>query len=118
MQIQAGFLRCSDCFWLLDIDARHQPVKLSPGKISYLRFISWTSVRTMNSQSFIEHDDPIRFLQDCFNPVTFSTTEEIECMVDFHRELLLNDGTKTINGLSHICSSTDKVDCIDIRDIR
>ena len=57
----ASFLRCLDRFGLLNINARHQPVELPPCKIPDFRFISGPPVRTLGSQSFVDHNDSIRF---------------------------------------------------------
>lgn len=57
----ASFLRCLDRFWLLNINARHQPVELPPCKIPDLRFIPGPPVRSLGGQSFVDHNDPVRF---------------------------------------------------------
>ena len=46
---------------LLNINARHQPVELPPCKIPDLRFIPGTPVRSLGGQSFVDHNDPVRF---------------------------------------------------------
>lgn len=57
----ASFLRCLDRFWLLNINTRHQPVELPPCKIPDLRFIPGPPVRSLGGQSFVDHNDPVRF---------------------------------------------------------
>ena len=56
----ASFLRCPDRFWLLNINARHQPVELPPCKIPDFGFIPGPPVRSLGGQSFVYHNDPVR----------------------------------------------------------
>lgn len=81
------------CFRLVNINAGHEPVKLPPGQVPDFRSVPWPPVPALGSQSFIDHYDPVGFLQDGFDPVTFSAAEQIKCICVFRLwKLVLNDG--------------------------
>lgn len=104
-------LGCFYCFGLFDVNAWHQPVKLTPCKILCLGSVPRTPVGALGSQPFVDHVNAIRFFQDRFVPGAFTAAEKKPGMVNLHRKLILNDGTQSINWLPHICPTTDGIDC-------
>jgi hypothetical protein len=54
-------------------------------------------------KTFIEKYKTIAFPVESFQPVTFMTTEQEKVILKWiHPEILLDEGSKTINGLSHV----------------
>ena len=66
---QSPVSSCSNCFWLVNIDAGHESVKLPPGQVPDLGAVSWPAVTSLGCKSFIDQNEPIRFFQDSFDPV-------------------------------------------------
>ena len=56
-----GSLLCSECFGLVNIDPRHQPVKLLPGKVSDFRLLLGLLIATTDKQALIDQNKTIRF---------------------------------------------------------
>ena len=94
MHFSAAARRNFYCFWLVDINTGHKPVKLPPGQVPDLRPVSGPPVPSLGCEPFIDHHDPVRLFQDSFDPVTFSAAEQIECIsVFFLWKLILNNST-------------------------
>ena len=67
----AGFFEKSRCFslcfeglGLVDIDPRHQPVKLPPGKIPDLRLLPGPLITAADRQALIDQNEAVRFLSE------------------------------------------------------
>ena len=67
----AGFFEKSRCFslcfeglGLVDIDPRHQPVKLPPGKIPDLRLLPGPLIAAADRQPFVDQYEAIAFLSE------------------------------------------------------
>lgn len=106
-----------DCFWLVDINPRHQPVELLPREAANLGLISGPTVVSLGGQPFVDQDNAIWLFHDCFDPVTPAATEQEKSMADVHGELLLYDCTEPIDRLAHVGPSTGNVDCVYSRDV-
>ena len=103
------------CFWLFDINARHQPVKLPPCEIPHFRFVPWPSVRTLGCRQLL-----------CIrqsHPVLFRIAFILSHLGD-HRKgksewsssmetRILNNRAQAINRFTHIRSATYNVNSID-----
>ena len=81
----AGFFEKSRCFslcfeglGLVDIDPRHQPVKLPPGKIPDLRLLPGPLIAAADRQPFVDQNEAVRFAEQGFDPVPSSSTEKKE----------------------------------------
>ena len=66
----AGFFEKSRCFslrfeglGLVNIDPRHQPVKLPPGKIPDLRLLPGPLIAAADRQALIDQDEAVRFFR-------------------------------------------------------
>ena len=67
----------TDCLWLVNIQAGHQPVKLLPGEVPDLGFVSWPAVSSvLRSETFVDQHISIWLLQMHFNSVTASAAEQ------------------------------------------
>lgn len=106
----AGFLEKSRCFslrfeglGLVNIDPRHQPVKLPPGKIPDLRLLPGPLIAAADRQALIDQNEAVRFTEHGFDPVPSSSTEEEESTGRrIHLKLVLDNGAESVNGFPHI----------------
>ena len=55
------FLLCFEGFWLININPRHQPVKLPPGKIPDLRLLPGPLITAADRQALIDQNEAVRF---------------------------------------------------------
>lgn len=84
---------CFYCLWLINVDAGHEPVKLPPGEIPDFGSVPWAPVTPLYSQLLIDQYHAIRFFKECFDPVAFPSTEQIEWVqVLIGREPFLDQG--------------------------
>ena len=121
----AGFFEKSRCFslcfeglGLVDIDPRHQPVKLPPGKIPDLRLFSGPLISAADRQALIDQNEAVRFTEQGFDPVPSSSTEEEESTGRrIHLELVLDNSAESVNGFPHISVAADNVDLLKSGDI-
>ena len=58
------FLLCFEGFWLVNINPRHQPVKLPPGKIPDLRLFPGPLIAAADRQALIDQNEAVRFLSE------------------------------------------------------
>ena len=99
----AVFLLCFECFWLVNVDSRHQPVKLPPGKIPYFRLFPGPLIATADRQALIDQDEAIRFPEQGFDPVPSSSTKKEESTGRrIHRKLVFDHGAESVDGFAHI----------------
>lgn len=121
----AGFFEKSRCFslrfeglGLVNIDPRHQPVKLPPGKIPDLRLLPGPLIAAADRQALIDQNEAIRFTEQGFDPVPSSSTEKEESTGRrIHLKLVLDNGAKSVNGFPHIGIAADNVDLLKPGDI-
>ena len=121
----AGFLLKSKClllrfkgFWLVNIDPRHQPVKLPPGKIPDLRLIPGPLIAAADRQPLIDQNEAVRFAEQRFDPVPSSSAEEEESTGrGIHLKLVFDHGAESVNGFPHICIAADNVDLLKPGDV-
>ena len=105
------FLLCFEGFWLININPRHQPVKLPPGKIPDLRLLPGPLITAADRQALIDQNEAVRFVEQGFDPVPSSSTEKEESTGRrIHLKLVLDHGAKSVNGLAHIGIAADNVD--------
>ena len=69
---------CFEGLGLVDIDPRHQPVKLPPRKIPDLRLLPGPLIAAMDRQPLVDQYEAIRFTEQSFDPVPSSSTEKKE----------------------------------------
>ena len=111
----AGFFEKSRCFslcfeglGLIDIDPRHQPVKLPPGKIPDLRLLPGPLIPVADRQPLIDQDEAVRFLEQGLDPVPSSSTEKEESTGrGIHLELVFDNSAESVNGFPHIGVAAD-----------
>lgn len=121
----AGFFEKSRCFslcfeglGLVDIDPRHQPVKLPPGKIPDLRLLPGPLIAAADRQPFVDQYEAIRFTEQSFDPVPSSSTEKKESTGRrIHLELVFDNSAESVNGFPHISVAADNVDLLKPGDI-
>ena len=58
------FLLCFEGFGLVNIDPRHQPVKLPPGKIPDLRLLPGPLIAAADRQPLIDQNEAVSFLSE------------------------------------------------------
>ena len=112
------FLFRFQSFWLVDIDTRHEPVKLSPGQISDFRLFPRPLVSSMYRQLFIDQYKTVSITEQGFDPVSASAAEQKQrtgCRIQF--QLILHHGTETVNGFAHIGIAADNIDPFQPGDI-
>ena len=94
---------CFEGLGLVDIDPRHQPVKLPPGKIPDLRLLPGPLIAAADRQPFVDQNEAVRFAEQGFDPVPSSSTEKEESTGRrIHLKLVLDNGAESVNGFSHI----------------
>ena len=106
----AGFFEKSRCFslcfeglGLVDIDPRHQPVKLPPGKIPDLRLLPGPLIAAADRQALIDQDEAVRFFEQGFDPVPSSSAEKEESTGrGIHLKLVFDHSAESVNGFPHI----------------
>ena len=121
----AGFFEKSRCFslcfeglGLVDIDPRHQPVKLPPGKIPDLRLLPGPLIAAMDRQPLVDQNKAIRFTEQSFDPVPSSSTEKKESTGRrIHLELVFDNSAESVNGFPHISVAADNVDLLKSGDV-
>src|SRR5699024_8091204 len=97
------FLLCFEGFGLVNINPRHQPVKLPPGKIPDLRLLSGPLIAAADRQPFINQNEAVRFTEQSFDPVPSSSAEKEESTGRrIHLKLFLNNCTESVNRFPHI----------------
>ena len=97
------FLLCFEGFWLININPRHQPVKLPPGKIPDLRLLPGPLIAAADRQPFVDQYEAIRFTEQSFDPVPSSSTEKKESTGRrIHLELVFDNSAESVNGFPHI----------------
>ena len=112
------FLLCFQGSGLVNINPRHQPVKLPPGKVADLRLLPWPLKAATDRQALIDQNEAIRFAEQGFDPVPSSSTEKEESTGRWiHLKLVFDNGTKSVNGFAHIRVATDNVDLLKSGDI-
>ena len=104
------FLLCFEGFWLVNINPRHQPVKLPPGKVPDLRLLPWPLIATADRQPLVDQNEAVRFTEQSFHPVPSSSTEKEEGTGrGIHLKLILGHSTKPVNGLAYTGIAADNV---------
>ena len=106
----AGFFEKSRCFslcfeglGLIDIDPRHQPVKLPPGKIPDLRLLPGPLITAADRQPLIYQNEAVRFAEQGFDSVPSSSSEkEKSTGRQIHLMLVFDNDAESVNGFSHI----------------
>ena len=94
---------CFEGLGLIDIDPRHQPVKLPPGKIPDLRLLPGPLIAAMDRQPLVDQNEAIRFTEQGFDPVPSSSTEKEESTGRrIHLKLVFDHGAESVNGFPHI----------------
>ena len=112
------FSLCFEGFGLIDIDPRHQPVKLPPGKVTNLRLLPGPLIAAADRQTLIDQDEAVRFLEQGLDPVPSSSTEKKESTGRrIHLELVFDNSAESVNGFPHICITADNVDLFKSGDI-
>ena len=97
------FLLCFEGFWLVNIDPRHQPVKLPPGKIPDLRLLPGPLIAAADRQPLVDQNEAVRFPEQGFDPVPSSSAEKEESTGRrIHLKLVLDNGAESVNGFPHI----------------
>ena len=88
---------CFEGLGLIDIDPRHQPVKLPTGKIPDLRLLPGPLIAAADRQTLIDQDEAVRFLEQGLDPVPSSSTEKEESTGrGIHLKLVLDNGAVNI----------------------
>ena len=116
----AGFFEKSRCFslcfeglGLIDIDPRHQPVKLPPGKIPDLRLLPGPLIAAVARQPRLEQKKSTPITEKSSDPGPSSATEKEESTGRrIHLKLILDNGTESVNGFPHIRIAADNVDLL------
>ena len=109
---------CFEGLGLVDIDPRHQPVKLPPGKIPDLRLLPGPLIAAMDRQPLVDQNKAIRFTEQSFDPVPSSSTEKEESTGRrIHLKLVFDNGAESVNGFPHIGIAADNVDLLKPGDI-
>ena len=106
----AGFFEKSRCFslcfeglGLIDIDPRHQPVKLPPGKIPDLRLLPGPLIAAADRQPLVDQNEAVRFPEQGFDPVPSSSAEKEESTGrGIHLKLVFDHSAESVNGFPHI----------------
>ena len=112
------FLLCFEGFWLININPRHQPVKLPPGKIPDLRLLPGPLITAADRQALIDQNEAVRFVEQGFDPVPSSSTEKEESTGrGIHLKLVFDNGAEPVNGFAHIGIAADNVDLLKPGDI-
>ena len=94
---------CFEGLGLVDIDPRHQPVKLPPRKIPDLRLLPGPLIAAMDRQPLVDQNKAIRFTEQSFDPVPSSSTEKEESTGRrIHLKLVFDNGAESVNGFPHI----------------
>ncbi len=97
------FSLCFEGLGLIDIDPRHQPVKLPPGKIPDLRLLPGPLIAAADRQPLIDQYEAIRFTEQSFDPIPSSSTEKEESTGRrIHLKLVFDNGAESVNGFPHI----------------
>lgn len=95
-----------ECLGLFDLQSRHEPVELLPGKPSHFRLVLWPPEPAIDRQPLIQEDDTILFVQDRLDPVVAPPAEEEQGIILFaHMEFLFDDCTETVDLFSHISTA-------------
>ena len=90
-------------FGLVNINPRHQPVKLPPGKIPDLRLLPGPLIAAADRQALIDQNEAVRFAEQGFDPVPSSSTEKEESTGrGIHLKLVFDNGAEPVNGFAHI----------------
>lgn len=109
---------CPESLRLVDIDPRHQPVKLPPGQVPHLRLVPRPLISSRNGESLIDKDKPVRFMIKSFDPVTAPSTEKKQCAaLGIELQLTFNDSAESIYRFAHVSMTANDVDLIKARDI-
>ena len=109
---------CFEGLGLVDIDPRHQPVKLPPGKIPDLRLLPGPLIAAADRQPFVDQNEAVRFAKQGFDPVPSSSTKKEESTGRrVHLKLVFDNGAESVNGFPHIGVATDNVDLLKSGDI-
>lgn len=112
------FSLCFEGFWLVNIDPRHQPVKLPPGKIPDLRLLPGSLIAAADRQPLVDQNEAVRFTEQSFDPVPSSSAEKEEGIGRrIHFKLVLHNGTESVNGFTHISVTTDNLDILKSGDV-
>ena len=91
------FLLCFEGFWLININPRHQPVKLPPGKIPDLRLLPGPLIAAADRQALIDQNEAVRFVEQGFDPVPSSSTEKEESTGRWiHLKLVFDNGAESV----------------------
>ena len=109
---------CFEGLGLVDIDPRHQPVKLPPGKIPDLRLLSGPLIAAADRQPLIDQNEAVRFAEQGFDSVPSSSSEkEKSTGRQIHLKLVFDNGAESVNGFPHIGVAADNVDLLKSGDI-
>ena len=112
------FLLCFEGFWLVNIDPRHQPVKLPPGKIPDLRLLPGPLIAAADRQALIDQNEAVRFPEQGFDPVPSSSAEKEESTGRrIHLKLVFDNGTEAIDRFAHVRITADNIDLFKAGDI-
>ena len=112
------FLLCFEGFGLVNINPRHQPVKLPPGKIPDLRLLPGPLIAAADRQPLVDQNEAVRFPEQGFDPVPSSSTEKEESTGRrIHLKLLFDNGAESVNGFPHIGVATDNVNFLKSGDV-
>ena len=112
------FLLCFEGFGLVNINPRHQPVKLPPGKVPDLRLLPGPLIAAADRQPLIDQNEAVRFPEQGFDPVPSSSAEKEESTGRrIYLKLVFDNGAESINGFSHIGIAADNVDLFKSGDV-
>ena len=94
----------TDRFWLLNIQARHQPIELLPGQVSGFLSTSWPVISSFYTKALVDKDEPCSVIHQCFDSI-LSPSAKKKQSVRFRilTDNLLNNGAQTIDRLPHVC---------------
>ena len=96
-------LLCFESFGLVNINPRHQPVKLPPGKIPDLRLLPGPLITAADRQPLIYQNEAVRFAEQGFDSVPSSSSEkEKSTGRQIHLMLVFDNDAESVNGFSHI----------------
>ena len=99
------FVCWTDCLWLVNGKAFHQPAEFLSGKRPYLGRIPWPLKFSITVQSFIKKTETILVKIQRFQGIATSPTKKIQCIcIGIHLVCVPDERHQTIYAASHIRS--------------